>query len=31
MFTDAAETLPKEPMSVPKSVYHERQQRFLSS
>jgi Xaa-Pro aminopeptidase len=30
MFTDAAETLPKEPMSVPKSVYHERQQRFLS-
>ena len=30
MFSDAAEGLPPEPMSVPKSVYLERQQRFLS-
>ena len=30
MFSDAAEGLPTEPKSVPKSVYMERQQRFLS-
>jgi Xaa-Pro aminopeptidase len=30
MFSDAAEGLPNEPMSVPKSVYLERQHRFLS-
>ena len=30
MFSDAAEGLPNEPKGVPKSVYLERQQRFLS-
>ncbi|MDA8777764.1 aminopeptidase P N-terminal domain-containing protein [Candidatus Poseidoniales archaeon] len=30
MFSDAAKGLPTEPMSVPKSVYLDRQQRFLS-
>ena len=30
MFSDAAKGLPTEPKSVPKSVYLERQQRFLS-
>ncbi|MAS50163.1 MAG: Xaa-Pro aminopeptidase [Euryarchaeota archaeon] len=30
MFNDAMESLPNEPLNIPKSIYKERQQRFLS-